>query len=94
MDIKNKNKSKNKKKQNLEELYEKKRQEEEQARTEREAVIQTKKEEREKAEAQRKELRAKMFKKTRYGQPVMKYRIEHLLQTIQGSSKNSSNDTN
>ncbi|KAI9075683.1 hypothetical protein K1719_042380 [Acacia pycnantha] len=42
----------------------------------------------EKAESQRKAMREKMFKKTRKGQPVMKYRIEHLLETIQGSTKN------
>ncbi|KAL9435752.1 hypothetical protein AB3S75_021923 [Citrus x aurantiifolia] len=80
-------KKKKKKKQSLEELYEKKHEEEERARRERDAIFQAKKEEREKAEAQRKEFRSKMFKKTRHGQPVMKYRIEHLLQTIQGSSK-------
>ncbi|EEF41642.1 rRNA-processing protein FYV7 [Ricinus communis] len=80
---------KNKKKKNgshsLRELYEKQHQEKEKARTEREAIIKAKKEEREKAEAHRKAEREKMFKKTRHGQPVMKYRIEHLLQTIQGS---------
>lgn len=81
---------KKKKKQSLEELYEKKHEEEERARRERDAIFLAKKEEREKAEAQRKELRSKMFKKTRHGQPVMKYRIEHLLQTIQGSSKKPS----
>lgn len=80
---------KKKNKQSLEELYEKKLEEEERARRERDAIFQAKKEEREKAEAQRKELRSKMFKKTQHGQPVMKYRIEHLLQTIQGLSKNS-----
>lgn len=83
---------KKKNKQSLEELYEKKHDEEERARRERDAIFQAKKEEREKAEAQRKELRSKMFKKTRHGQPVMKYRIEHLLQTIQGSSKSSANN--
>ncbi|XVE73254.1 hypothetical protein DITRI_Ditri11bG0102400 [Diplodiscus trichospermus] len=54
-----------------------------QARMEREAIIQ-KKEQKEKTEAvklaQRKAGRKEMFKKTRHGQPVMKYRIHHLLQ--------------
>ncbi|XP_030462913.2 rRNA-processing protein FYV7 [Syzygium oleosum] len=84
----NKRNKKNKKggSSSLRELYEKKREEEEIARKEREAIIQAKKEEREKAEARRKAERVKMFKKTRSGQPVMKYRIEHLLQSIQGSN--------
>ncbi|KAH9610033.1 hypothetical protein KSS87_019869, partial [Heliosperma pusillum] len=69
----------------LEGLYEKKREEEEKVRMEREAVIKAKKEEKEKAEARRKELKEKMYKKTRRGQPVMKYRIEHILETLQGS---------
>lgn len=68
----------------LKEIYEKNCEEAEKTRMEREALIQTKKEEREKANAQRKATREKMFKKTRSGQPVMKYRIEHLLETIQG----------
>ncbi|XP_059625753.1 rRNA-processing protein FYV7 [Cornus florida] len=72
--------------QSLRELYERKRQEEEEASREREAIIQTKKEERERSESRRKALREKMFKKTKKGQPVMKYRIEHLLQTIQDST--------
>ncbi|KAK1559377.1 hypothetical protein Q3G72_013793 [Acer saccharum] len=71
----------------MEILYEKKHEEEEKARIEGEAMIKAKKEGREKAEAQRKSTRDKMFKSTRYGQPVMKYRIEHLLETIQGSGK-------
>ncbi|KAL3517486.1 hypothetical protein ACH5RR_020075 [Cinchona calisaya] len=70
----------------LRELYENKREEEEKARVEMEASIQAKKEERQKSDAQRKSLKEKMFKKTKSGQPVMKYRIEHLLQTIQGST--------
>ncbi|KAG1326283.1 putative thyroid transcription factor 1-associated protein 26 [Cocos nucifera] len=87
--------SRNKKKKNslqsLREEYEKKRAEDEKARMEREAIIQAKKEERAKAEARRKSLREKMFKKTRSGQPVMKYRIEHLLEVpLLGSSSSSS----
>lgn len=75
-----------KKKTSLKDLYEKKREEEEKARIEKEAIFQAKREKREKAEAQRKATREKMFKKTRFGQPVMKYRIEHLLQSIQNSN--------
>lgn len=71
---------------NLEELYKKKHEEQEKARIEREAMIQAKKEEREAAEARRRALKEKMYKKTRSGQPVMKYRIEHMLETIKGST--------
>ncbi|KAH7578414.1 hypothetical protein JRO89_XS01G0378700 [Xanthoceras sorbifolium] len=85
-------KNRKKKKPKMEELYENKREEEEKARIEKEAIFQAKKEGREKAEARRKATREKMFKKTRYGQPLMKYRIEHLLETIQGSGKNSVNN--
>ncbi|KAK9281683.1 hypothetical protein L1049_004587 [Liquidambar formosana] len=84
-------KNKKNKTYSLRELYEKKQEEEEKARTEREAIIQAKKEEKERAESQRRATREKMFKKTRSGQPVMKYKIEHLLETIQGSTKNSVN---
>ncbi|CAK8544267.1 unnamed protein product [Lathyrus sativus] len=73
----------------LEELYKKQHEEKEKERMEREAIFQEKKEQREKAEAHRKTLRQKMLKKTRKGQPVMKYRIEHLLETIQSSTKNA-----
>ncbi|XP_027367121.1 stress response protein NST1-like [Abrus precatorius] len=71
----------------LEELYKKQHVEKEKERMEREAFVRAKKEEREKAEARRKAMREKMLKKTRTGQPVMKYRIEHLLESIQGSNK-------
>ncbi|XWS36220.1 hypothetical protein CRYUN_Cryun20dG0066700 [Craigia yunnanensis] len=77
---------------NLRELYEKQREEKEKARMEREAIIQAKKEQIEKAEAQRKAGRKEMLKKTRHGQPVMKYRIQHLLQSIQCSSSASVNE--
>lgn len=70
----------------LQKLYEKKHEEQEKERMEREAFFKARKEEKEKAESRRKDLRGKMFKKTRKGQPVMKYRIEHLLETIQGST--------
>ncbi|OVA15049.1 rRNA processing [Macleaya cordata] len=73
--------------QSLREVYEKKREEEEKARMEKEATLKAKQEERKLVESQRKERREKMYKKTRSGQPVMKYRIEHLLQTLQGSAK-------
>ncbi|XP_021906786.1 uncharacterized protein LOC110821300 [Carica papaya] len=69
----------------LKDLYERTRRGEK-ARIEKEAIFQAKREKREKAEAQRKATREKMFKKTRFGQPVMKYRIEHLLQSIQNSN--------
>ncbi|OMP06619.1 rRNA processing [Corchorus olitorius] len=81
---------KNKKKKSgwhsLKELYEKQREEKEKERMEREAIIQAKKEQKEKAEAQRKAGKMKMFKRTTHGQPVMKYRIQNLLQSIQSSS--------
>ncbi|KAL0371399.1 UNVERIFIED_CONTAM: hypothetical protein Sangu_0458000 [Sesamum angustifolium] len=80
----NKNKRNKKNAQSLQELYQKKREEEEKARMEREAMIQAKKEEQQKAEARRRALKEKMLKKTKSGQPVMKYRIEHILETIQG----------
>ncbi|XP_062203407.1 rRNA-processing protein FYV7 [Phragmites australis] len=80
------NKRKKRTAQSLKEEYEKKHAEDEKAKMERNAIIQAKREEREKSEAKRKELREKMFKKTRSGQPVMKYRIEHLLETAIGSS--------
>lgn len=79
------NQRKNKKNaRNLQELYAKKHEEQEKARMEREAMIEAKKQEREVAEARRKGLKQKMYKKTRSGQPVMKYRIDHLLESIQG----------
>ncbi|KAL0389586.1 UNVERIFIED_CONTAM: hypothetical protein Scaly_0315700 [Sesamum calycinum] len=76
----NKNKRNKKNAQSLQELYQKKREEEEKARMEREAMIQAKKEEQQKAEARRRALKEKMLKKTKSGQPVMKYRIEHILE--------------
>lgn len=67
--------------------YEKQHAEDEKARIEREAIIQAKKKERAKAEAKRKVQREKMFKKTKSGQPVMKYRIEQLLEGLIESSQ-------
>ncbi|CAM0949649.1 unnamed protein product [Alopecurus aequalis] len=81
-------KTKKRTSQSLKVEYEKKHAEDEKAKKERDAIIQAKKEEREKSEAKRRELREKMFKRTRSGQPVMKYRIEHLLETaIESSNK-------
>ncbi|KAM3231472.1 putative protein isoform X1 [Capsicum chacoense] len=81
--------TKNKKKSgvSLREIYERKREEDGKARMETEAAIQARKEERQGAEARRKELRGKMLKKTRSGQPVMKYRIQHILETLEGSKE-------
>ncbi|XP_073157352.1 uncharacterized protein [Henckelia pumila] len=70
----------------LQQLCEKKREEDEKARADREAAIQAKKREIQQVEARRRVLKEKMYKKTKSGQPVMKYRIEHLLETIQGST--------
>ncbi|CAK9310052.1 unnamed protein product [Citrullus colocynthis] len=71
----------------LQTLYERKHEEKEKARMEKEAIIAAKKEEQERAKARRNSTREKMFKRTQKGQPVMKYRIEHLLETI-GASVN------
>ena len=79
-------KTKKRTSQSLSVEYEKKRLEDEKAKKERDAIIQAKKEVREKSEAKRKELREKMLRRTRSGQPVMKYRIEHLLETALESS--------
>ncbi|KAL1351057.1 hypothetical protein HN51_015008 [Arachis hypogaea] len=82
------NKGESEKRRNgLEELYRKKHEEKERERMEREAALMAKKEEREEAQARRKALRDKMLKKTRKGQPLMKYRIQHLLDTIQVSTQ-------
>lgn len=66
----------------LQRLYEKRQEEEERARMEKEAIIEARREERENAEARRKGERKNMLRRTRTGQPVMKYRIEHLLPDI------------
>ncbi|KAM5563920.1 hypothetical protein ABKV19_018505 [Rosa sericea] len=86
---KNNKKRKDRESRNLIEIYEKKHEEIEKARMEKEAKFQARKEEREKSEARRKAIREKMMKKTHKGQPVMKYRIQHLLETIQGSMNKS-----
>lgn len=86
-----KNKKRDNNSQSLRELYEKQRVEKDKARMEREAIIQAKKEHKEKAEAQRRAGRKEMFKKTQRGQPIMKYRIQHILQSLQSSSTDSVN---
>ncbi|KAL2652177.1 hypothetical protein R1flu_020305 [Riccia fluitans] len=60
-----------------------KRQQEEEERKEREEQFAREKEIREKALRHRKEVQDKMRKRTGRGQPVMKHRMEHLLETIQ-----------
>lgn len=55
---------------------------------EREGAFQAKKEAKEKAESRRKVAKEKMMKKTRHGQPIMKYRREHLLESIEKSAEN------
>ncbi|XP_078440469.1 rRNA-processing protein [Wolffia australiana] len=77
-----KKKKKDARLQSLREEYEKKREEKEKAMREKEAAIEARKEERARAEASRKAQREKMLKRTRSGQPIMRYRIEHLLQGI------------
>lgn len=84
--VRNKKNCKKKETVGLKQLYDRKREEEEKARMEKEAIIRVKKEEKEKALARRKATREMMLKKNRKGQPVMKYRIDHLLETIQGST--------
>lgn len=70
----------------LQQLYEKKHEEDEKVRAEREAVIHAKKQEIQQVEAQRRALKEKMYKKKKSGQPLMIYRVEHLLETILGST--------
>ncbi|CAN1199926.1 hypothetical protein LINPERPRIM_LOCUS43396 [Linum perenne] len=73
----------------LKQIYDKQHEETEKARMEKDAIMKAKQVERARAEARRKATKGMMFKKTRHGQPVMKYRIEHLLQSIQGSNPSS-----
>ncbi|KAI5599368.1 hypothetical protein BDE02_02G191200 [Populus trichocarpa] len=75
----------------FERIYEKWSEEEEKARIEREVILKAKKEERENAESCRKAARKKTFKNTCHGQLVLKYWIEHLSQTVQGSIGKSIN---
>lgn len=72
----------------VEEVYKQTREEMEKARREREEAFQAKKLAKEEAESRRKAAKGKMMRKTRHGQPVMKYRIEHLLESIKKTSQN------
>ncbi|AEE82286.1 predicted protein of unknown function [Arabidopsis thaliana] len=81
-----KRKGKSNKRIGVEDLYKQTREEMERVRKEREAMFQAKKEAKEEAESRRKEAKGKMLRKTRHGQPVMKYRIEHLLESIKKSA--------
>ncbi|XP_047327652.1 stress response protein NST1 [Impatiens glandulifera] len=81
-----KNRKNRKSERSLNELYERKREEDEKAKAEMEAIVKAKREGRERAESRRKDLKEKMLKKTKSGQPVMKYRIEHMLESIKAST--------
>ncbi len=60
-----------------------KKEEEEKLRTEKREAIARQQEARDKAQCERKDAQRKMRKKTQRGQPVMKHRIEQLLDTLQ-----------
>ncbi|CAN5963013.1 unnamed protein product [Sphagnum jensenii] len=60
-----------------------KKEEEEKLRTEKREAIARQQEACDKAQCERKDAQRKMRKKTQRGQPVMKHRIEHLLDTLQ-----------
>ncbi|EOA21639.1 hypothetical protein CARUB_v10002051mg [Capsella rubella] len=85
-DIDAKQKGKSNKRIGVEDLYKQTKEEMEKARMEREATFQAKKEAKQEAESRRKVAKGKMMRKTRHGQPVMKYRIEHLLESIKKSA--------
>ena len=63
--------------------YEKKKQEEEEIRKEKQALFEEQQAAREKSKKERKEVQNKFRKTTGKGQPVMKHRIGHLLESIQ-----------
>ncbi|VVB07087.1 unnamed protein product [Arabis nemorensis] len=88
-----KEKVKSNKRISMEEVCMQKREEMEKVRKEREVTIKAKKEAKEEAEARRKVTRGNMMRKTRHGQPVMKYRIEHLLESIKKSAGNDGSRT-
>lgn len=67
--------------------YEKQQQEKERLRKEREAELAAKRAAQEKAEAKRKDMKSKMCRRTKSGQPIMKFRMEHLLERIQNSNQ-------
>ncbi|KAL0876073.1 hypothetical protein Bca101_025778 [Brassica carinata] len=83
-----KRKGKSHKRIGVEEVYKQTREEMEKARREREEAFQAKKQAKEEAESRRKAAKGKMMRKTQHGQPVMKYRIEHLLESIKKSAEN------
>ncbi|EPS65959.1 hypothetical protein M569_08821, partial [Genlisea aurea] len=67
----------------LREAYLKKKEEDKKLEMEREAKFRAKTEAKQRSEDRRKASREKMLKKTKSGQPVMKYRIQHILETLQ-----------
>lgn len=67
--------------------YEKKKQEEEEVRKEKQALFEEQQAAREKAKKERKEAQNKFRKFTGKGQPVMRHRMEHLLESIQRDMK-------
>ncbi|KAH0890585.1 hypothetical protein HID58_053014 [Brassica napus] len=83
-----KRKGKSHKRIGVDEVYKQTREVMEKARMEREAALQAKREAKEEAESLRRVAKGKMMRKTRHGQPVMKYRIEHLLESIKKSAEN------
>ena len=67
----------------LRDEFEKKKQEEEEIRREKRALFEEQQAAREKTKKERKEVQKKFRKTTGKGQPVMKHRMEHLLESIQ-----------
>ncbi|CAH8301277.1 unnamed protein product [Eruca vesicaria subsp. sativa] len=90
--VDDKHKGKSHKRIGVEEVYKQTREEMEKARMEREAAFQAKKQAREEAESRRKAAKGNMMRKTRHGQPVMKYRIEHLLESIKKTAQQDGNN--
>lgn len=71
----------------LREEYAKKKQEEEEVMKEKRALFEEQQAGREKSKKERKEVQKKFRKTTGKGQPVMKHRMEHLLESIQRDMK-------
>ncbi|KAH7283361.1 hypothetical protein KP509_34G003300 [Ceratopteris richardii] len=65
--------------------YLKKKEEEDRLKAERMEALKLKEEQRVKAFQERKNLKSKMFKRTKSGQPLMKHRLQHVLECIQQS---------
>eukprot|EP00250_Pteridium_aquilinum_P003819 c14098_g1_i1 orf=78-653(+) len=61
----------------------KKKQEEDRVKAERMEALKVKEEARIKATQRRKDFKAKMFKRTNSGQPLMKHRLQHILESLQ-----------